>query len=98
MSSIKIEFMPYAIECINKIYTFLEKNDKEAAKNIAKTILNKIKILEKFPNLGRSSIELEPEQREIIVPFGATGYVILYTLQDNVIFILSVRHQKEVGY
>jgi len=41
-----------------------------------------------------------PEIRELIIPFGDSGYVALYDYEaasDSVI-VLAFRHQKEAGY
>ena len=36
--------------------------------------------------------------REIIVPFGAAGYVVLFEIVDNVVVVGAVRHQREEDY
>ena len=41
---------------------------------------------------------LDPEHRELLIPFGASGYVLVYGVYDDTILVLSVRHQKEAGY
>jgi toxin ParE1/3/4 len=60
--------------------------------------LQQAEILETYPEAGRPAGDLEPEHRERIVPFGASGYVLLYEIIDNTVVVLAVRHQKEVGY
>ena len=37
-------------------------------------------------------------RREWPISFGASGYVALYRLQQDVALVVAVRHQKEVGY
>jgi plasmid stabilization system protein ParE len=40
-----------------------------------------------------------PTRREVIIPFGATGYVALYEiLPTTEVLVLSVRHQREEDY
>jgi len=39
-----------------------------------------------------------PEFQEWPISFGASGYVALYRLQQDVALVVAVRHQKEVGY
>jgi hypothetical protein len=41
---------------------------------------------------------MDPEYRERIIPFGESGYVVLYHLEDETAVILAVRHQREAGY
>jgi plasmid stabilization system protein ParE len=38
-------------------------------------------------------------RRELIIPFGATGYVALYEIVDpSSVLVLAVRHQREEDY
>jgi len=47
-----------------------------------------------FRKAGRSST-----RRELIIPFGATGYVALYEVVDlSRVLVLAVRHQREGDY
>jgi plasmid stabilization system protein ParE len=40
-----------------------------------------------------------PTLRELIIPFGATGYVALYEIASpSLVVILAVRHQREEDY
>jgi plasmid stabilization system protein ParE len=40
-----------------------------------------------------------PTRRELIIPFGATGYVALYEIMDSShVLVLAVRHQREEDY
>lgn len=43
--------------------------------------------------------ELNPAQRELIIPFGGTGYVALYEIvSPSRVVVLAVRHQREEDY
>ena len=58
-------------------------------------------MLETTPLIGRvflSSHKLE--LRELIIPFGNSGYIALYRYEPEkeLIFILAFRHQKEFSY
>lgn len=37
-------------------------------------------------------------RRELIIPFGARGYVAQYDIQANTVLVLGVRHQLESDY
>lgn len=40
-----------------------------------------------------------PAQRELIIPFGTTGYVALYEIVSvSKVVVLAVRHQREADY
>ncbi|CAE6939421.1 protein of unknown function [Pseudomonas marincola] len=55
--------------------------------------------MEGGPEVGRPLSEL-PELRELIIEFGDSGYVALYRheREDDAVYVLAFRHQKEVGY
>jgi plasmid stabilization system protein ParE len=36
--------------------------------------------------------------RELIVPFGAAGYIVLFEIVDDVVLVGAVRHQREEDY
>jgi plasmid stabilization system protein ParE len=36
--------------------------------------------------------------REFIVPFGGTGYIVLFEIVDDVVVVGAVRHQREEDY
>lgn len=40
------------------------------------------------------------EFRELLIGFGDSGYVLLYRFepQEDVVYVLAFRHQKEAGY
>jgi len=40
-----------------------------------------------------------PTRRELVIPFGATGYVLLYEIANpSTVVVLAVRHQREQDY
>lgn len=89
---------PHARESLLRIYSFLSEKNMEFARIAIKTIREKVLLLENFPNAGRPAYDLEPEHRELLIPFGETGYVILYQIKNTTIYILAIKHQKEVNY
>ncbi len=47
-----------------------------------------------FRKTGKSST-----RRELIIPFGATGYVALYEIASpSIVVVLAIRHQREEDY
>jgi len=41
--------------------------------------------------------DLAIDHRELLVPFSDGGYVVAYTIRDDVIEIIDIRHQRETG-
>ena len=48
---------------------------------------------------NRQVLGHSPARRELIIPFGATGYVALYEIANaSTVIVLTVRHQREEDY
>jgi plasmid stabilization system protein ParE len=78
---------------------FLAEKNPQAAIRAAQTIDRVFALLETEPQIGRPLDDL-PELRELILPFGDSGYVAIYHYEGKTdsIYLLAFRHQKEVGY
>jgi plasmid stabilization system protein ParE len=78
---------------------FLADKSPDAARRAAQAIERQFLILESAPDVGRPFPDL-PELRELLIPFGESGYVALYrhALADDRVYVLAFRHQKEAGY
>ena len=78
---------------------FLANRSPDAAKRAAQTIERQLLLLETMPEIGRPHPELS-ELRELLIPFGDSGYVALYRYESagDTIYLLAFRHQKEAGY
>jgi plasmid stabilization system protein ParE len=95
-----VVWSPRSLESVQRLYNFLVEKDIDAAKTAAALILKQTELLEKFPQAGRPAEDLEPEHRELLIPFGEAGYVLLYHFAESgdIVTVLAIRHQKEVGY
>ena len=88
-----------AIQGLERCKSFLKTHSKIAERRAAKIISQKFSLLERYPDIGRPHVDI-PELRELIIEFGATGYIALYRyiLEEDIVYILAFRHQKEAGY
>lgn len=68
------------------------------AKRAAVVIIKAIQLLGQQPQIGRPSEEMDIEYRELLIDFGDSGYVALYRYERDLVTVLSLRHQKEIGY
>jgi toxin ParE1/3/4 len=95
-----IHWTETAREGLEKAYLFLVEKNEDAAIAAIKAIREKALLLKQFPNAGRPAEDLEPEHRELLIPFGSAGYVLLYYFAESggPVTVLAIRHQKEVGY
>jgi plasmid stabilization system protein ParE len=84
---------------LEKCRRFLASRSPEAARRAAEAIRKSIGALRHYPEIGRP-IDEESALRELIIGFGASGYVALYTFDrdSDEVLILAFRHQKEAGY
>ena len=89
---------PRAGAGLEQAYLFLADKDEDAAVAVLVAIDEGALLLEDFPNAGRPAEDLEPEHRELFIPFGVSGYILLYRVEDSYVHILAVKHQKESGY
>ena len=90
-----IVFSPAALSDIERVREFLDINNPEAAKRALRVIFAALEKLQEFPNLGHPT--LDDAIRQIIVRFGAAGYVIRYTNLPEAgdILVLRLWHGRE---
>jgi toxin ParE1/3/4 len=79
---------------IERVREFLGANNPEAAKRALLTIFAALEQLEEFPGLGRPTED--PAIRQLIIPFGARGYVVRYTVRSSGdVLVLRLWHGRE---
>ena len=86
-----------AVIGLERCRQFLASKNHLAAARAAKVIATSFKQLESHPEIGRPDND-SPELRELIIEFGASGYVALYRYvpSEGAIYILAFKHQKEL--
>ena len=84
---------------LKRLYLFLYRQDKNSAKHARDNIYKAIDTLRTFPFTCRKAQADSPFIRELVISFGANGYVALFEIEeDNIVTILAVRHQREDDY
>ena len=88
-----------AVAGLERCRLFLADKNPHAVLKAAQSIEQKLTILETDPKIGRPLNDF-PELRELIIPFGDSGYVSLYHFDENnnLVYVLAFKHQKEGGY
>jgi plasmid stabilization system protein ParE len=91
-----IVFSPDALSDIERVREFLDINNPEAAKRALRVIFAALEKVQEFPDLGRPTEDVEI--RQIVVRFGAAGYVVRYTSlpETGDILVLRLWHGREV--
>lgn len=97
--SYKVRYTAEAREDLKRLFAFLAERDLRAAQQARKTIAESIKLLQQFPFTCRKALDDNPLLREMVISFGATGYVALFEIEDHAtVTIPAVRHQREDDY
>lgn len=97
--SYQIRFTKAARDDLKRLYDFLLVQDKQAANHALEVINTAMELLKTFPFTCRKAQSDTPFLRELIISFGANGYVALFEIEEeNIVTILAVRHQREDDY
>ena len=81
----------------DRIFDFLFERAPEYATQRIEAIITALDVLETSPLMGRPA---GLGQRELIISTGASGYLALYRYdpQEDAVFVLTVRSQRERDY
>jgi plasmid stabilization system protein ParE len=93
----RLIWTPRALGDVARLHDFLAAKDRNAARRAVRAIRQGVKVLARYPEMGRPAAEMEPAFREWVIAFGASGYVVLYRLEAERAVLLAVRHGRELG-
>ena len=97
--SFKLRYTISARDDITRLYKFLLEKDFPTAEKAIDKIINTIENLKEFPFATRKTIGDNARRRELLIPFGSSGYIALIEIEDaETVSILAVRHQREDDY
>ena len=97
--SYSVKLAAKAREDIQHLYAYMLERDTQAAVRAYDAIERAMTALADFPFSCRRASEDNPFLREMVIPFGSTGYVALFEIDNSeTITILAVRHQREDDY
>ena len=99
----RVRFTREAEEDLVRLYEFIldrEVADWVLAERALEAIRRAISGLEHSPfSYRKASDRGSPFLRELVIPFGSTGYVALFEIEgSDVVTVLAVRHQREDDY
>jgi len=86
---------PDAVEDVERVRTFLDQANPGAARRALALIWTTIERLQDFPALGMQTDD--PDIRQIVIRFGASGYIIRYAIlpETSDVLITRVWHGRE---
>ncbi len=98
----QVRFTKDAEDDLVRLYDFILVRNEEnwtLAERALEAIRNAIQSLALSPFSYRKAMQGNPFLRELVIPFGASGYVALFEIDDDTtVTILAVRHQLEDDY
>ena len=95
----RVRYTRAAREDLVRLYSFLVENDLAAARNALEAIRKSVDLLQDFPFTCRKVSPDNPFLREMVISYGAGGYVALFEIEaEGMVTILAVRHQREEDY
>lgn len=100
--SFRVRFTEEALADLERLYDFaLQRDDGDwsAAERALESIRDAIALLETSPFSCRKATLHDSFLRELIIGFGASGYVALFEIEDaRTVTVLAVRHQREEDF
>lgn len=97
--SFKVRISKAAQEDLQRLLDFLAPVDYSAALRARAAIERGYGFLEELPFACRKADDANAFLRELLIPFGGGGYVILFEITDGAtVTLLAVRHQREDDY
>lgn len=98
----RVRFTEEAEADLVRLYEFIlarDATDWALAERALEAIRAGMSILEQTPFTCRKAATDSPFLRELLIPFGAAGYVALFEIDDaETVTVLAVRHQRESDY
>jgi plasmid stabilization system protein ParE len=101
--SFVVRYSESARDDLVRLYEYLldratTAEDLDLAERALAAITGAVESLKRSPFIYRKA-EDDPFLRELLVPFGSSGYVALFEIEDaTTVTILAVRHQLEDDY
>ncbi|MBL0941150.1 MAG: type II toxin-antitoxin system RelE/ParE family toxin [Alphaproteobacteria bacterium] len=84
----QIRWLEEAVIDLQKLHTYIQRDNSQAANNIAKRLYEAVEVLGQYPGMGRPG--RVPYTRELIL--SGSPYIIPYRVKDERIEILRVLH------
>ena len=89
---------PQALADVQRLHRFLLSKSPDAAIRAVQAIRAGVRILASQPRIGHPAEDMDPDFREWRIPFGKSGYLVLYRLDKEDAVLLALRHGREAGY
>lgn len=96
MRRFRVVFSKTASRDLQRLASFLRERGAAEARLVEPTLRAAVDTLKRLPFLGRPALGQDDlSLRELLVPFGATGYVLLCRVANGEVRVLAARHQLQ---
>ena len=100
-----VTLLPQAVEELQRLEDFAierelasETPDWAAPQRALDAVREGMRLLSWSPYSCRRAQLGNGRSRELIVPFGAAGYIVLFEIVGDIVVVGAVRHQREEDY
>lgn len=93
-----VKLTPAARADIRRLFDFLAEKDLASAQRSLDVLQTAFQGLTLFPHSCRKMDPEDPSLRELLIPFGKSGYVAAFRIVEQDVRILAIRHQFEDDY
>ena len=87
----RIRWTPDAVTDLENIVSYVQRERPSAASAVARTIIDAIASLTRFPNRGRPGTV--PGTRELVIP--TLPYIVVYSSTDQAVQLLHIFHTAQ---
>ena len=99
MKKWRVRFTGRSSSDLVRMVAFLAETEPRRAAEAREAIVNALAVLERLPFLAPPArLANRRSLRELVVPFGRTGYVVLLEVERGTVTVLRIRHQLEGDY
>jgi plasmid stabilization system protein ParE len=102
--SFSVRLTREALEDLQRLEEFLveaavQHGDFDLPLRAVEAIRRELRVLESNPYTCRKVSGSSPLERELVIPFGGSGYVALFEiLSEDEVAVSAIRHQREDDY
>jgi plasmid stabilization system protein ParE len=89
--AVKLRFSEQAVRDRQHLAAFLADRNPRAALRAFRVITRSVSLLPRTPFMGREM----GDHRERYIPFGASGYVVQYRVDADVVVVARIFHARE---
>jgi plasmid stabilization system protein ParE len=99
MKRYEVRFTAASRDDLLRLHRVLAERSPAAAASGQETIAQALEMLSRFPWSCRNSTAVRGSRyREMVITFGASGYVALFEIEAEAVTVLAVRHQRESDF